>query len=510
MKKIYLLLPLMLLALASCFEDDTNYKYTQVSDIEIKNVEDLYTKVLYKGEKLEIAPEINTEYTDLAYEWYMWKPLKEDKDGPEYDPDYEATQISTEKDLSYPIDDIKEPGTYTVMLKVISKSNEYARSIVTRLDVTTEFSRGFYILKETAEGNSELDLHYRDGDPVIANLLTVKEYGALEGKPLSLGMLYSHGYLDLRDNKPKNCRSISVVTDAGKIALYKADDLNLNMDNSSVTYSGLTEGQIPYMTFAQSYSNFLITSEGSTLSYVTSMMPSTGKFATHSNKGGSTFAFGYKDDAYFWDQNNEKISYANAMWMGEIGPNGGYEEGEFTTAGMECLACGHNEASSPAKGYFLMKEKATGNQFMYVIDLSAVKPVDKVSIAPDLKLAKATAYAFNAHEAEYIYFVYDSKLYKYSLADNKEDATPIALEGITAGETITQLSFQWLFDGKYSFTHLIVGTQEGNKYRVRMYDLTASIPQKLVRTIEGEGIFKSVMYMSPTASSQGNMPPHIY
>ena len=510
MKKIYLLLPLMLLTFVSCFEDDTNYSYKPVSDIEIKNIEKLYVKVLYLGENLEITPEINTEYTDLAYEWYLWKPSKEEYNGPEYDPDYKADMISVERNLSYPIDEIGEAGTYTVMLKVISKSNDYAKSFTTRLDVTTEVSRGFYILKETADGNSELDLHYRDGEPVMANLFTAKEYGPMEGKPLSLAVHFAHGYLDPRDNKPKNCRSISVATDQGKIAFYNSEDLNLTLDNSSVTYSGLAEDEIPYMSFANGYCNHLLTSKGVTVTYVTTMGPSTGKFATHSNKGGSTFAFGYGEDAYFWDQDNEKISYVNAMWMGEVGPNGAYEEGEYTTAGMECLTCGHNEASSPAKGYFLMKEKATGNQFMYVIDLSATKPIDKVSIASDLKLAKATAYAFNVHEAEYIYFVADNKLYKYSLAEKKEDATPIALEGITAGETITQLSYQWLNDGDYSFTHLIVGTQEGNKYRVRMYDLTASIPQKLVRTIEGEGIFKSVMYMSPTASSQGNMPPHIY
>ena len=500
----------MLLAFVSCFEDDTNYSYKPVSDIEIKNIENLYVKVLYLGENLEITPEINTEYTDLAYEWYLWKPSKEEYNGPEYDPDYKSEMISTERNLNHPVDEIGEAGTYTVMLKVISKSNDYAKSFTTRLDVTTEVSRGFYILKETADGNSELDLHYRDGEPVMANLFTAKEYGPMEGKPLSLAVHFAHGYLDMIENKPKNCRSISVATDQGKIAFYNSENLNLTLDNTSVTYSGLAENEIPYMSFANGYCNHLLTSKGVTVNYVTTMGPSTGKFATHSNKGGSTFAFGYGDDAYFWDQDNEKISYVNSMWLGEEGPNGAYEEGEFTTAGMECLACGHNETSIPAKGYFILKEKESDNQFMYVIDLSKVKPMDKVVINSDTKLAKATAYAFNSHNAEYIYFVYGNKLYKYSLAEKKEDATPIALEGITAGETITQLSYQWLNDGDYSFTHLIVGTQEGNKYRVRMYDLTASIPQKLVRTIEGEGIFKSVMYMSPTASSQGNMPPHIY
>lgn len=510
MKKIYLLMLLILLAFMSCFEDNTNYSYNSVPDISIKNISELYVKVLYRGEKLEIKPEIDTKYVDLSYEWYMWRPLKEDYNSPEYDPNYQATQISTEKNLNYPIDSIKEAGSYKVMLKVISKSNEYAQSFVSRLDVTTEFSRGFYILKETEDGNSELDLHYRDDEALMTNLLKAKGYGPMKGKPISLGMLYAHGYLDPKDNTPKKCRSISIVTDNGNIAFYNANDLNITLNNSSVTYSGLAKDEIPYMAFAQGFSNCLLTSKGSILSYTTSQSPSTGKFGTSSNKGGSTFAFGYYNDVYFWDQKNEKISYVSALWMGEVGPLGEYKEGKFATKGMECLACGYNKTSSPAKGYFILREKTSKKQFIYTIDLSEVEAVDKLDISSDSKLYKATAYAFNSDDAEYVYFVYNNKLYKYSLIEKQEDVSPVTLEGITSAEIITQLSYQWVDDGKYSFIHLIVGTQEGNKYRIRMYDLKASVPQKLVRTIEGEGQFKSVMYMSPTASSQGNMPPHIY
>ena len=198
MKKVYLLLSLVALCLSSCFEDKGNYTYQNVDDIVIEGIAESYSNLSFAGEVLEIDPVIKTNYTDLQYEWYMWDPtIEENYSGWDEEQNYKAELIGTEKKLSYKVN--CPAKRYTIMLKVTSKENGYSVSASTRFDATTEFARGFYILKETPDGNSELDLYYREGEPVMSDLLTAKGYGPLKGKPLCLGALPSHGYITEED-----------------------------------------------------------------------------------------------------------------------------------------------------------------------------------------------------------------------------------------------------------------------------------------------------------------------
>lgn len=76
----------------------------------------------------------------------------------------------------------------------------------------------------------------------------------------------------------------------------------------------------------------------------------------------------------------------------------------------------------------------------------------------------------------------------------------MTLQGISADETITYLSYQWqeyTNDEENNFVHLVVGTQKGDTYRIYMYNIVAGEPRDLVRTIEGQGKLKKCVYMSP-------------
>lgn len=172
MKRINLLLFGLLVILSACFKDEGNYNYATVDEIEISGLEEMYRGFSYAGEVLTISPEIKTDYTDLSYEWYMWSPDIENYQGANMTEkeEYEATLIGTDKDLNYEL--ACPEGRYTIMLKVTSNTNNYFAVATTRLDVTTEFSRGFYILKETETGGSELDLSYDAEEPVMENLIT--------------------------------------------------------------------------------------------------------------------------------------------------------------------------------------------------------------------------------------------------------------------------------------------------------------------------------------------------
>lgn len=501
MKKIYLLLALVTLCLTSCFEDKGNYTYHDVDDIVIEGIADSYSNLSFAGEVLEIDPVIKTNYTDLQYEWYMWDPTIEDNyTGWDENMDYEAELIGTEKKLSYQVN--CPAKRYTVMLKVTSKANGYSVSASTNFDVTTEFSRGFYILKETADGNTELDLYYREGEPVMSDLLTAKGYGPLKGKPLCLGALPSHGYISEEGNV-ENCHSISITTQEGEIVFYNTETLNKVHDRSDVVYGGLPDDEIPYAAFSCGFSNYFLSNKGSVVSYVASMMPTSGAFSTRSSStGSSTIMMCDGNDyasVYFWNSKDQCIDYTDCVQMGYI--NGEYDENGFSTKGMECLMMGSIWSTNPKMGYSLMKDDM-GKKYLYVSELNAFtnpKTIDKKDLDASSKLANASLYTTSVKTANYLYFVYDNKLYGYNLTDFTENNDPMTLQGISADEPITYLSYQWQdyrSDKENNFVHLVVGTQKGDTYRIYMYNIVAGEPRDLVRTIEGQGKLKMCVYMN--------------
>lgn len=71
------LLSLLTFSLTSCFDDDGNYTYHDVDEITISGIQESYANISYSGEVLEIDPVVESNYTDLKYEWSIWEPSKE-------------------------------------------------------------------------------------------------------------------------------------------------------------------------------------------------------------------------------------------------------------------------------------------------------------------------------------------------------------------------------------------------------------------------------------------------
>lgn len=68
------LLSLLTFSLTSCFDDDGNYTYHDVDEITISGIQESYANISYSGEVLEIDPVVESNYTDLKYEWSIWEP----------------------------------------------------------------------------------------------------------------------------------------------------------------------------------------------------------------------------------------------------------------------------------------------------------------------------------------------------------------------------------------------------------------------------------------------------
>ena len=191
MKKIiYQALALaMTLSLSSCFSDDSSLSGNDVGDITISGISDSYSHVAYMGETLDITPTVESQ-EDVTYSWLLLNSTtgSKDKDGNEIQPEV----IGHEKDLHYEVN--LSPGTYQVRLVAQGKSG-YTVYKRTSLTVRTTFSQGFYVLKETTDGNSDVDLITKDGKTGY-NIIASMDGEALHGKPLSMGAQYNAYYVN--------------------------------------------------------------------------------------------------------------------------------------------------------------------------------------------------------------------------------------------------------------------------------------------------------------------------
>lgn len=503
MKKIHFIssLTLVLFLFSSCFKDKGNYDYTEVGEIEISGIEENYTKVSFAGVILEIMPNIKTDYQDLEYEWSIWDRNKLENGMGNVKVEVEV--IGTERNLAYEVN--LTPSRYKLAYKVTSKSNGYSAIATADLEINSALSRGFYILKETQEGNTEVDLYTEDGE-VLSDLLLSIGGKVMEGKPVCLSSIYGAGFVDPEDNEMKSTQAVAVTTDKGLFNMYNVADWSVIHTQDNIFYSSWPEGEIPYAMVTYGMGNMLISSRGCDMNYRCDMMTGSGCMSTSSGKGGSPFMMPNSADPeydnyprlYYWSNEEEYLEYINPTWMGyDFGP---FDMNGFDTKGMECLACGSVWVTDPIYGYCILKEKNSDTRHMLIANLTDNMAEELRPIPADSKMAKASHYTTNVRTANLLYFVYNNQLYGYNLTDHTEAAQPYRLEGMGDGETITYLSYQWLqIDGdkEHNFTHLVVGTQKENTYKLYMYDIVAGEPRTLVRTIAGEGKLKMAMYMSP-------------
>ena len=157
------------MTLTGCFDDDSTSATDNIAATTIEGIESSYVKTAYVGEHLVITPDVKASFPEgqLTYTWMLLDSNTDstDKNGNTIEP----TIIGSEKNLDYDVQ--LSPGIYQLRLAVADKESGYTAYAKTSLTVRTLFSQAFYILKETAEGNTEVDLLTLDGQKGD-NLLT--------------------------------------------------------------------------------------------------------------------------------------------------------------------------------------------------------------------------------------------------------------------------------------------------------------------------------------------------
>ena len=185
MKKTIAVLMFMTVLL-SCMKDLGNYEYRDIRDFHITGVESRYSVSI--SDRLRIDARTDLGQGEYSAVWFM--ELKETS-GTEVET--YADTISRELVLDVPFK--YTVGTYTLHLKVTDRQTGVSKYAQTTISAVTRFYEGYYILKETPSGDTEMDFHTVDGE-VVEDLLTTMTGAPLEGAPKTLSYLNDYSYLD--------------------------------------------------------------------------------------------------------------------------------------------------------------------------------------------------------------------------------------------------------------------------------------------------------------------------
>lgn len=491
-----------LLLWTSCTDDDsTSADYSRVNDITISGLEKSYSAMAYLGEHIKISPTITTANSseDMTYQWLLYSS----KTGTVVDGDtVKPVVIAQTRDLDYEV--VVAPGTYQLRLLASDKHSGYTAYATAALSVATSFSEGFYILKQTANGQTELDLLASKGLEGH-DLLKHTQGESMEGKPAAIWPIYNTDYINPDDKAIAQTNALAIVNEDGNVEVNRMADFQTVFSRSNLLYGQMDDDERVYAFFATANGyHFLVTSKG--FRYCIQTGKSTGQYSNPMNTTGASthiasdlLSYG---GALLWDEaahslivtdynaNPSPLAYADQTGT-ELTQN---------LKGYDCLHIGYNLMNSQATFTAILSD-GSGQRYLYLASpsffgtsLTSRKLLDSSS-----HMAHATSYSTCGNMAHYIYCTEGGKLYACNYTDDDLPETQLSPEGIGSDETINFVTNQFWkgnASGGKDFDYLIVGTQKGNQYTLRFYEMNGGAPVgKPVKTISGEGKVKMVRYL---------------
>lgn len=496
MKKYILPALLFLFGLSACTDDESSIAKGNLNEIVIGNLPESCQIISYEGNKLEFAPSIEgIGEDDLEFTWYLADKSKmKDTEYGNGNYEYYADLISNERNLSYEVN--LTPGVYYVICEATSKKYQYSSSFTTAVTVSTSFTEGFYLLKETAGGDTELDFYNVDNNSLVSNLLSNVSGISLKGVPCNLSVAYGANYLN-EDEEATTAHSICVVSESGDFRLLRTTDLKCVKDRSNILYESMKPDEKAYAMIRGGFSLFFVTDAGVRSMYGGDVMgANAGYYGVTAGVGGSKY-IGYDPASMsnvHWDNTGHKLFLVD--YNGGYSPinNEAFPDKDLSASSCVCAGC-NNVLSSAV---MLFNNESNGQKELYMINGGKVKSID--AIDPESHLGKGKLYSVNSQQAALIYTVDGNKVYGHGLEDHSE--TEYTLNGLPSDGQICYISNQYFagsgdLNAKSRFDYLVVGIQNGNAYSIFMYETLGGQPYgNPVRTIKGEGKFHSIRYVA--------------
>ena len=511
LNKIYIV-AILAFMVTSCFKDDGNYTYKDLSlNGEITGIEENYD-VLFQ-DNLSITPTIKWDDAEpAAYEWSYYKS------------GYNAGAaqiISTDKDLNI---DVNIPqGTYIFRYRVIAKDGRFTEKI-SNITISSAFSKGFYVLKELKDNKSDMDL-FRPNGTELRNAYYSTNNEHLNGVPEGLFQQRAFSHISPVTKLKTVASFIVPVTDQGFRYINLNDNSILYDDLGDLFYDSSLNDEKLVAAVDLNYFSCLFTNKSQAFSYGQGGRPTSSGFFIKSNfaeLNGENITFNPSDKVniasnlvLMWDDVAKRFLVIMSSASGNIKVSSFDEKDNPEVPlndliGWECkyiascsslISYGAYSMLSPGL-YPIMKHN--GKTYVYSIAGARNTPADLKKLAtrsevdPSLKLNNAEFFASNGLGTKLFYYLVDNQVYSYNIDEKIENL--LTFEGLNTGDEITGIGT--IFRTKElvdSFDYLYVMTYNASedKYTVSFYNTEYGEPVGApVKKFTGEGRGKAVQYVS--------------
>lgn len=498
MKQIfkYLFVVLLTSGLVSCFTDKGNYDYDLLEEVTISGVEASYSKISL-ADRLEINPTVtsNQQGAEYNYFWALYSPS-----GSGHETGAPIDTIATTKELNW---DVNLPARrWGLLFGVVNVESGYTKLTEATLEVTTQFTRGWYVLKSEGD-QSDLDF-YSVPTSIIPGEGIEDVYSLVNGKRLrgegtligySTGLKKESGAaytsvkgLFLGTNKDASMVEIAdmkILRDVdGGLFANTPETVNINRIHTATTIPYLVNngkvhtlmgnGQFGTQKIRDEYNNDYELSPF----YVLTSNPTFFDNASSSFVVGSTYsnvlapASASAANAYPIKDNNQRVLFI----------------GNKLAAYPNYLAIGifEDKTDPSIRTYANIK-----------YDFFGALTITATPMATSDKLYNATFITPLDGDEELIYYAVGNEIW----SRNMSNSVDILQYEIPAEETITFMAHRkyqgWNTDPAYNYNYIFIATEKGGQYTIRAFTKTAgNINPTPAFTLIGNGAVKDLIYIT--------------
>ncbi|HEY8387674.1 MAG TPA: PKD-like family lipoprotein [Parasegetibacter sp.] len=496
----------------SCYKDRGNYDYKDREDISISGIEPSYTVIGYE-EKLNIQPQVSSNYTgaDFEYFWGVYDGSGTVNARRNYD------TIARTKDLDYRVD--LPAGEWVITFAAKNKITGVASIFRSNVSVVTRFTRGWYVIRDNGT-NTDVDLFTTPTNlnPGVKyeGLFEMVNGRSLEGKSGSLAFFTTYrsdftGSLQVgrtfmlwseRDMAAVDLNTFQLIRDFNTIfyetpATRKPMSINVGMNAIYMINDGQLHSIHNIASNKGYFAGAKIADDQNTPYYLSKYYLAT-----------------LLHNTLFYDELNSTFYSATGNGSTLVKTtSAGASKMPNANINKTLRYLGHKSYSAAMVGWAFLQDKTDPN--LRILAQISAPNSNALTITPDTLLSTSNLYhaekmtLLNGDE-NLIYFSRGNQVWSRNLSNKNE----VLQFTVPAGETISFIRHR-KFTGSaaaetnYYHNAVVVGTQVGNMYRIRVFNkVSGNISGNPITILEGNGFATDVMYMSPAVVGSTYQPTY--
>jgi len=501
MKKLIIYISFSVLFIfPSCYDDLGNYDYIDAEVITVEGIDAAYDKIS-TVERITLDPTVTSTDPEAEFE-YFWGIYETSAQG--YAPKLDT--IAYTKAIDYLV--TQNAKTWVLVFGAKNIHTGLTKLVNTDVNVTTEFTRGWYVLKDNGT-ESDID-QFLTPDTILPgelaeNVFSIVNGRKLNGKAKQFAFFSSYKSFVNNSSRASNTRTLFALTEQDASAIY-IDNFNQIRSVDELFYETPAVTAPSLVSFNMgTFSNYFI--NNGKLHYIYAMSANTGIFGapvlrneSNDNYFLSQYAIGnYMQHLYFDEVSASFVSH----------PMAGTTMLEVTDAtGTDMSASNTNKKllymASPGMGKpsVALFQDLTNPDLIILSQLNGnynSLSITNDTIAPSEKIYNATRVTVNQDESM-IYFETNGEVWSRNLANRNEQKQFTA----PAGEEITfirHLKYSVSSDAPFSFNYVLVATTSGEHYKVYCFRKSSgNLASQPDFVLEGNGQAGDVIYISPRVS----------